>query len=274
VVEPARTIAVDDLNLLVDLLDAHGARGFSLGSPLQYRESERWLAASTIFACLPSAVVNLRPGRDKFVPPIRQHLSRLRLPQEERTCLVLKGVAEQIVLTTPALCARHGLRPRRKYGVSDVRALGQYIGLTRAQGGRCATCGLPLAHAENVELDHVIPFALIGDVADGANWRLLCGQCNMGKHEFMSSWLVADAWNWLPGAAMAEVGAKPTLRARYSVLATRGRCEHAECGAGAASRHLSVLPILPDGLLVPSNLRVLCDLHGSSTALSPVLDEP
>jgi hypothetical protein len=249
--------------MLIDILDAHGARGFGSGNASQFSEADRWSASRTLFGCMPARVVSLRPGRDKYVPVVHDYLSGLGLPCDDRACLVLKGICEQLTLTSPALCAQWGLKPRRKYGVSHVRALGQYSHITKRQHHRCATCGVPLAVAENVELDHIIPFSIIGDVSDGSNWRLLCGKCNMGKADFLSSWLAPDSWNWISLKNVQFVQNGPTLRARYAVLATRMRCQVAGCGKGPEVAHLSVCRLDPRGLHIPSNLAVCCESHVS-----------
>jgi hypothetical protein len=244
---------------LIDLLDSHGARGFGHGNRASFREVDRWWAARTLFACLPVGALELRPGRDKFAPVLRAHLSALSLPVDQRACLVLKGIIEQMIATSPAMSARHGLRARRKYGVADVRALGRYAAIDAHQRGRCDTCGRLLMDAWSVELDHIVPFTLIGDIPDGSNWRLLCGDCNLGKHEFLSSWLAPDSWNWIGPANYGRMWEGPTLRARYTVLSTQQVCINCSRGAGEVTLHVGqrVSTALP----VPTNLSVYCEEH-------------
>lgn len=253
--------SVGDFSALVDLLDAHGARGFGSGDRSSFSEEDRWRASQILLSTLAAEIAGLRPGRDKFVPVLRKHLMSLGLPTDERSCHVLKGVAEQLIVSNPKLTSLLGMKFKRKSGVSDVRASGMYAQLSRDQYGRCATCGLPLSIATSVELDHIVPYSLIGDIADGANWRLLCGECNMGKHDFLSSWLAFDAWNWTAPSTVIDLARRPTLRARYSVLATRVTCEYEGCTAGPAESHLQLLPRFETGLHVPSNLVVCCETH-------------
>lgn len=245
----------------IELLDAHGARGFGCGSRENFTEGDRWRAATVIYTCLPAAVRELRPAKDKFVPVLRRYLESINLPSSDTSCLVLKGVCEQLISSNPSLCATFGLKPKRKYGISDLRALGHYRNVAARQRQRCATCGVRLDYANKVELDHIVPFAIIGDVSDGANWRLLCGRCNLGKHDFISSWLAPDAWNWIPAGSFESTTTEPTLRARYALLATRRRCEYANCSNGPVDAALSLRRRSELGLFVPSNLIVVCDEH-------------
>jgi len=216
-----------------------------------------------IFSCLPAEVRDLRPGKDKFVPVLRRYLESIGLPSGEKECLVLKGVSEQLIKSNPSLSSSFGLKPKRKYGVSDLRALGHYSKTASRQGNRCATCGVRLDYANTVELDHVVPYAIIGDVSDGANWRLLCGRCNLGKHDFISSWLVPDTWNWIPAGRLETTVTEATLRARYALFATRRHCGIPNCFNGPVDSELSLRRRSEIGLFVPSNLEVVCADHSS-----------
>jgi hypothetical protein len=258
---PGNVITSSDFDKMIDLLDAHGARGFGNGDRDAYGEHDRWTTARAVFSCVPVDLMMLRPGRDKFVPVIKQHLESLHLDSSERSTLVIKGVAEQVILSTPALSMKVRAKSKRKLGISDVRALGKYSDIAERQRQRCATCGCTLSAAQTVELDHVVPFSFIGDIYDGSNWRLLCGDCNLGKHEFFSSWLTPDAWNWVSPSVIMRVESSPTLRARYSVLSTRGRCDFSRCGQGPRDVELVLRRRVASGLYVPSNLVVYCEKH-------------
>lgn len=247
-------------NLTIDVLDRHGARGFQPTPGPTHSELDRWRAGRTIFRLLPSTTLQMRPGSG-FRPVIREHLTALGLSSTERAELVLKSVAEQLINTNAELCARLNRKPKVKMGVSHVRANGKYQTLARRQSNRCATCGIALDAADSVELDHVVPFSIIGDVFDGANWRLLCGRCNLGKHSFMSSWFTPDAWGWIADAGHVPAAASATLRTRYSVLASTGRCESAGCDATAQTSELRVEPRVVDAFWTAQNLRVACARH-------------
>lgn len=258
---PGQAVGTFEFGTVVGLLDAHGARGHGRGNRNFYDESTRWLAARFMLVCLPETIFGLHPNRDKFVPVISMHLEQLGLPWDKRSCLVLKGIAEQMIFSNPNFAGPLDLKVKRKYGVSDLRALGHYNALAAGQEGRCATCGVRLEQAESVELDHIIPFSFIGDISDGSNWQLLCGECNLGKHGFLSSWLSPDAWNWPTSTSIVGAVVKPTPRARYSVLATRGACEAANCGKGAQETELVLNRRHSTGLYIPSNLTVRCAFH-------------
>ena len=145
-------------------------------------------------------------------------------------------------------------------GVSHIRVSGKYKALSQRQNRRCDNCGIELDVADSVELDHIIPFSLIGDVPDGANWRLLCGSCNLGKHSYLSSWFTADSWGWISDNAHLRADSA-SLRTRYSVLATRAKCETDGCQATPATAQLWVEPRLEGAFWTAHNLTVSCRRH-------------
>lgn len=246
--------------LTIDVLDRHGARGFEPESPSDYSELDRWHAGRAIFRLLPASALRMRPGSG-FRPLIHRHLSTLGLASTPRAELVLKSVAEQLINTNAEICLQFGRKPKKKMGISHIRASRKYEALSRRQRDRCSTCGLLLDTADSVELDHVIPFSLVGDVSDGANWRILCGRCNLGKHSFISSWLAADSWGWISDNGHLAATHSASRRTRYSVLASRGRCEFAGCDATPRTSELRVEPRLGDAFWTAQNLRVLCAQH-------------
>lgn len=53
--------------------------------------------------------------------------------------------------------------------------------LIASQDGKCAICGEPLgANMKAVHVDHIVPFALVGDELDN-NYQCLCSTCNQSK---------------------------------------------------------------------------------------------
>lgn len=260
---PSQGISPDEVRLTLNLLDAHGARGFGVGDRRSFGEADRWHASRVLWVCVPGRAFALRPGRDKFVPLVEEYLVTLGLTPSRSDCLILKGVIEQIIRTSPQLCGALGLQLRRKYGVADLRAQGKYGSLVDAQSSRCAVCGILLDRADSVELDHIVPFSLIGDIGDGSNWQILCGVCNLGKHEYVSSWVVPDAWNWIAPSNVALYAREPSVRARYAVLAERRGCGVDDCGMSAGRTRLFLVRISSRGMWVPSNLQVLCEEHAT-----------
>ena len=247
-------------DLTIDVLDRHGARGFRPNGAATHDEIDRWHAGRTVFRLLPTTALHLRPGSG-FRPVIRKHLIALGLQSSGRAELVLKSVAEQLISTHPALCQRWNRKRKIKMGISHVRASGKYQTLLKRQIGRCATCGCPLDEADSVELDHIVPFSFIGDVPDGANWRILCGACNLGKHSFISSWFSPDAWGWVSDTGHLPATTQASLRTRYSVIATIGKCETEGCGATAKDSHLRVELRVSDSFWTAQNLKVSCAQH-------------
>jgi 5-methylcytosine-specific restriction endonuclease McrA len=183
--------------------------------------------------------------------------------------MTIKHICEQIVLSSKELAENVGLPAKRKYGISDLRAQGLYAPLERAQRGRCAICGILLAEASSIELDHIVPFYLMGDIVDGRNWQILCGPCNNGKLAHLSAMQAAEAWDWIaPQRVVQAAHNSVSLRTRFVVLATRGHCTIESCGRGPQDTELRVMPTYSSALPVTDLLHVLCVEHASGTTAS------
>jgi 5-methylcytosine-specific restriction endonuclease McrA len=216
-----------------------------------------------VFSLIPRSALSLSPVRGGFRPVIVEHLVALGISEPaDDLVLAIKHICEQIVLSSKELAEKVGLPTKRKYGVADLRAQGLYASLEQAQHGRCAVCGVLLVEAPSIELDHIIPFYLMGDLADGRNWQLLCGPCNNGKRAHLSAMQAMEAWDWIPPQKVVEAANNSvSLRTRFVTLATRSRCTMASCGLGPRDIELRVVQAYASALPVTDLLDVLCVNH-------------
>lgn len=260
---PARLADPTSVSLFARLFAAHGVLGRAIG-PRDFTEEDRMRVVPHVFGLIPRRAI-FRSSRDLMIKPlIRDHLASIGVDSgDEMLVSVIKEVADQYVLTA---------RPnavRRKMTVADLRARygREYWAIRSAQGHRCGVCGVSLEDRDE-HLDHRIPFRLVGDVSDGANWQLLCEVCNSGKWSWFSALQPAVAHNWIYGDLDQEglggegaVVGKNKSTLRFCVLAQRRSCEILGCGAGVRERRLRVVMRHPLGLPVVDNLMVVCDAH-------------
>lgn len=268
---PARLTDSDGVELFKRIFIHHGAiPGLCL--PDSFSESDRMQVVPLVFGLMPYGAVH-RGSRDTLVKPlIIAHLKNLGINADDKTLItVLKEIADQLYFT-------RGVRPiRRKMGTADLRMthMSVYRTLRARQAQRCAVCGVLLKDAEE-HLDHRIPFRLLGDIATGANWQLLCSDCNVGKSSWLSALQPAVAQNWLYGDLDME-GSLPNdnedaslgLTARYSVLVQRKTCGYQNCKHGAKDSHLRLRLRLSSALPVADHFEVRCQDHLLATASSP-----
>jgi hypothetical protein len=260
---PARLVDSNSLSLFIKLFVAHGVLGWAVG-PREFTEEDRMRVVPLVFGLIPRRAI-YRDSRDSMIKPlIREHLASVGVDgASDMLVTVIKEVADQYVLTARP----HAVR--RKMTVADLRARysREYRAIRSSQGHRCAVCGISLEDRDE-HLDHRIPFRLVGDVSDGANWQLLCSVCNSGKWSWFSALQPSAAHNWVYGDLDNEVGgegagavgeSKATLR--FCVLAQRRGCEVRGCGASVREGPLWVVMRHPLGLPVIDNLMVVCDSH-------------
>ena len=58
------------------------------------------------------------------------------------------------------------------------------ISILKSQGNKCNYCKKPLTQGSNdVHVDHIIPFAYVGDELGLSNLQILCESCNKSKSE-------------------------------------------------------------------------------------------
>jgi hypothetical protein len=234
----------------------HGVLGERVGrGPSElFTENFRNSCVRCVFLLLPrSAFVSGANRRAFFIKPlIREHLLSLGVSPDEELLEILKRVAEQLRLTS----VESGVRGVRKVTIAGLRARNprRYLSIREMQGDRCGVCGVLLGAVQE-ELDHVIPFQLVGDIPDGANWQILCRSCNASKSGFLSAWQHPEAMNWVYGN-LVHVAKSPTPTTHYTVLVINKRC--VICGRGADSAELDVFSRVRDGLFVADHLDVVC----------------
>lgn len=246
------------------LFGEHGALGYGIPpSPGSHvlTEIERLSLVPLVFGLLPARAIRRTRVDERVKPYIHQHLDVLGIPPEELLVDILKSIADQYASTSPVNSLRTGVPVKRKLQIASLRALGHpYRRLLHLQRGRCAICGALFDGRREEQLDHIVPWRLIGDVGDGSNWQVLCFECNVGKGSLLTTLLSAEAWGWLY-ASQSPINDAPTLETRYIVLAQRRRCEYPECGVGPMTSSLEVKKAVATGLPVVDNLVVACENH-------------
>jgi hypothetical protein len=251
----------------------HGALGYRDG-PLSGPATEltRLNVVPLVFGLLPVEALVRRSPDQLVKPSIRAHLAKVGVPTRESLVDVLKSVADQLWSTWPMSIRYGNARCRRKGSITDLRANPfLYKKMLTSQGRRCAVCGSSFEAPGDETLDHTVPFRIIGDVPDGANWQILCPSCNGGKAERLSALQSLEALNWAYSDATGSFVRTPSLRTRYVVLAQAGRCECTGCGARPNTTRLLVQRISETGLWVADNLHVRCQTHASGEAQGSVL---
>lgn len=241
------------LGVFVDFFRQHGATGSGIAEHPVRRSDRRLLdIVPLVFWMLPRSAVFRERSDIRVKPLIAGRLTRLGVPATPDLVDVLKGICDQYYRALSG-------RGRRKFGVADVRATGQYGEISRRQAGRCALCGSLLSDSD-VHLDHIIPWFLVGDVPDTSNWQLLCDACNRGKRDYLSARQSPHYWNWIYGATGSQEG-DPTESLRYVALALAEGCR--VCGHGPELSKLIAVVNSRDGLAVFDNTLVLCTDHAS-----------
>lgn len=262
---PARLVEPESLQLFTELFVSHGTLGAAVGAR-EFSEEERMRVVPLVFGLIPRQAL-YRSSRDRLLKPlIRDHLGAIGAPTGDETLVsLIKEVADQFVLTAAPNAVR------RKMTVADLRAryAREYRKLRDKQKLRCGICGVSLTDDEE-HLDHRIPFRLVGDVSDGANWQLLCGVCNIGKWSWFSALQPTVAHNWMYADVDLEERSQGGIRRmpvsltlRYSVLAQRRRCEVLGCEQTPRDSRLHITLRHVSGLPVIDNLKVLCEQHAA-----------
>lgn len=262
---PERLTDSKTIDLFKQIFVYHGAiPGRGADGDGDFSEADRMAIVPLVFGLMPVGAVHRR-NRDVAVKPlILDHLDALGVdPQDETLVSILKEIADQLHLTS-------GLKPvRRKMRVSDLRMTRSrdYQRLRTVQANRCCICGVPLKDAEE-HLDHKLPFRLLGDIASGLNWQLLCDDCNIGKSSWLSALQPTVAQNWLYGDLDME-STKPELlgdyrlglTARFSVFAQRKSCGHSGCSRTAKNSQLKLRLRFSSALPVVDHFEVRCLEH-------------
>ena len=136
-------------------------------------------------------------------------------------------------------------------GQARVAPLPYYVDLLRPIG---------LKHRDlAIQIDHVHPFSLGGEDVIG-NLRLSCGWANSMKGSCVS---IFDAPTTVvrPRRNSSPVSSLPRPLWVVKLLGTISKCEYPGCRRVAKNSTLTVRPINPKGSLVPTNLKIVCEIH-------------
>jgi len=254
---PARLANPEAIAFFKKIMRRHGVLGYGAEQETVL-EAERFRVVPLIFGLMPKQAVQRSHPGELIKPYIREHLSGCCQTYDEELVTIIKRIADQFFETRLST----EMSRKRKFGISDLKArnLALYQRLMAKQNGRCAICGLLFDRDSIEELDHMVPWRIIGDVPDGSNWQVLCGECNKGKGEWVSAIQSAEYFNW-SYRANESLADRPTLETRYVVLATRPFCEVETCGRTSLDAQLYVVKKARTGLAVTDHLTVRCANH-------------
>lgn len=232
----------------------HGGLGYRPADALAVNtaEHERLEVIPLVFGLLPSGTLNRPRHVSQVKPSIRQHLTQIGLDDTDETLVeLLKRISDQYVRTAA--------KRYRKFGMADLRATpAMYRAVLERQHGRCNVCGVSFLNKGVAQtLDHAIPFRLIGDIRDGANWQVLCEFCNGGKGSVLASLQLAEAYNWVYGGNIPPWRLRRATR--YLVLTQQAECSI--CRRTCHEAELHVTKVCAEGLPIADNLRVVCRTH-------------
>jgi hypothetical protein len=212
------------------------------GSALS-RELAELYSYRLLFLLLPEECLFGEPKRDR--PVIEAHLNTLGVEPHEDLIRGVKFLVDNFRSKTR--------KEQRKPSITDVyvKYPHQYEDILGRQCGRCATCGVQLVYGNNMQLDHVLPWHLGDDPADGSNWQFLCDLCNRGKGMLPHYALSSLAANWIRPNVQHALGAD----IRYAALKRDRKCW--KTGQGPTQTSLAVEKRRPTGCWILDNVRAV-----------------
>lgn len=260
-------ISNDSLDLFKTVFLAYGARGgrdpnaYSKASKLN--DLEKMKIVPLVFQLLPREAIDPNSGRqlsEPIKPIIMKHLVSIGLQKDDKDLVdILKTVSDQYYQCALAKVDKSKVAMRKKASIATLMANQPlYKKKLGEQNKRCPVCGSELTESGKDTLDHVLPYSLLGDISDGANWQIMCRECNTGKGDFLSAFQAKEAFNWIYPSVDTT---NPSPATRYASLCINPICSEEECSATSATRSLRVIVENVSGLAVYSNLRVRCELH-------------
>lgn len=132
--------------------------------------------------------------------------------------------------------------------------------LLRLQGNRCASCGATIRQKVSPQVDHKVPLSLGGSNAI-SNLQILCGDCNLGKSNFLGWPLAAPFYQEHRGSKTV----------RFFVLSrAKHQCQYMRCSNSARNSRLRIhyrIPATKGGRWTLDNLRAYCDDHYHTVAM-------
>jgi hypothetical protein len=233
----------------------HGALGGG-GVFRSFTEEEKASFLPMIFGFMPRSAVEGRRYDTVIKPIIRQHLQSIRIEPSDELVSIVKSVSDQFFKTT------FSRDQRNKHAIGDLRARPiLYKKIIARQKERCAVCGACFNNSVVETLDHIVPFKLIGDVPNGANWQILCLECNQGKSAYLSVFQMPEFFNWLYSFSGERNSVANGLR--YAVLMRDACCTYEKCGKTSSEAQLFVVQVRKFGLSVLDMMGTFCEGHAN-----------
>jgi hypothetical protein len=250
---PDRLRGAVELQNFCRYFDQHGALGGG-GLFFPFTEEEKMSFLPMVFGLMPLAAVVDRRYDTLLKPAISRHLEGLQVEANDVLVSIIKSLCDQFWKSAQPTYQR------QKSSIRDLRArTGLYRKIRDRQNGRCSICGISFDGTVSETLDHIVPFRLIGDVLNGANWQILCQECNHGKGANLSMYQMPEFLNWQYGFYENRASLPNSLR--YSVLVRDGQCSRTGCGKTARERKLIVVRRFSHGMYVYDALETVCDVH-------------
>jgi hypothetical protein len=196
-----------------------------------------------MFLLFPEECLFGNPVRDK--PVISAHLVSMGITPDEDLVRGIKFFVDNFRAKTRS--------EQTKTSITDVfvRFPSIYDAILGRQRGRCAVCGIVLVYGVNMQLDHVLPWHLGDDPANGSNWQFLCDACNRGKGMLPHYSLSSLFANWIKPSAFHGLSEE----VRYAALKRDRRCRRS--GKGPGEVELSVIKKVPSGCWILDNVLVV-----------------
>jgi len=244
------------LELFKNIFLAHGIKGYRDEGAFEkikdISEQVKLTLVPYFFYLIPTDLITAENEKYNLVKPlIRSHLKLIGVrSQDEDLVDTIKRIGDHF---SDCIYERNS----RKRSIADLRMdYKLYQKFLDYQKYRCRSCGV-LLDDNNQELDHIIPYKLLGDPLDGANWQILCSKCNLGKGGLFSPLQSNDALNWIYDKKDVE---KISDKLHFLCFALFKKCSI--CGSDTATTELRIKKKASTGLSIASNMVVVCDKHG------------
>lgn len=264
---------MDNLTMFKELFALHGALDLRESHKIGQRdrgdfcEADRLRVVPLVFGLMPSSAITRTSIATSIKPDIKRHLSSININHNDKELVeIIKNISDQFFNSKLILNTKQD-----KFSLAKIKSAyqGIYKNIRERQQDRCAVCGVefdenPQDLQDREELDHCLPFNLVGDTPDGSNWQLLCKRCNNAKKDLISSLQHPEALNWIYTRnkdILTQVKSEPSPESRYIVLAQKGYCEEIGCHARPHEDQLFVIQKSQTGLAVIDNLGVYCKKH-------------
>ena len=239
------------LELFKNIFLAHGVKETAFEKIKDISEQDKLSVVPFFFYLIPTDLITGDNEKYSLVKPmIRSHLNLIGVrSQDEDLVDTIKRIGNHF-----SNCINE--KNSRKRSIADLRMdYKLYQKFLNYQNYRCRSCGV-LLDDNNQELDHIIPYKLLGDPLDGANWQILCSKCNLGKGGLFSPLQSNEALNWIYDKRDLE---KISDKLHFLCFALSKKCSI--CGSDAGTTELKIKKRALTGLSVASNMIVVCDNH-------------